>query len=79
MKTCKSHSYWWLVILVVIALGGTQLPDPTPESSQVVCPACHGKKMCKPPAEWIKSHPADNKEFTCPMCGGTGVLYTDPE
>ena len=80
MKTCKSHSYWWLIVLVVIVLGGTQLPEPTtPESSQVVCPACNGKKMCKPPDLWIKSHPADDKEFPCPICGGSGVLYTEGE
>lgn len=63
----------YLILVAVLLCVGCA----PPARHVVTCPQCQGAKVCKPPELWIKYHPEDDKDFECPMCGGTGVMYEE--
>lgn len=52
-----------------VILDGIAAPMGEP-NKPVQCSKCGGTGRCKPPATWIKNHPEDDREFSCPMCNG---------
>jgi hypothetical protein len=76
------------VVIVLIVAGlitaSLQNDQPLQQNEQprlqntVACPNCNGTGLCKPPEFWIALHPEDDKEGTCSMCGGSGVLRQEP-
>lgn len=51
--------------------------QPTITQKIVSCDNCQGTGLSKPPAVWIKYHPTDDREFTCPICDGSGRLIEE--
>lgn len=85
-------AFWlllWLVLVLTTGCNKSQqkkgcpgprkppVTKPLYQRKSVVCPDCNGRGKCKPPAIWIANHPKDNREFECPMCGGSGKLYEE--